>query len=468
MFKGQQALLLILSILWIELVYAKLDSSTHAKIIEIIGAHYRYVLDQVTDDRETQQFLQFILQQEAKNTPLERDDTPEYKELRRGYLARSIQMHVALKHKNSASRKPASAFSDFTDRSSQKLKYHSPSQYLGLIVFKKDEMQDRCQRVVDRAIKIGAHGIAFYYPVHYSGGNSSNYKMPPNPVFNKHYRYEYGQLPIQKHIDDCLDLIVKHKLKLSYVPHLESISLIENASVEEWRMYSGIPLDEHYYQAAFGPLIKYLAKSSKHKFNANNLAVTLAAEIDTMVITRPREALKVITNLEEDFSRYKLYNIPLYFNTNGDFYHAWDIPQVPKQVACKDLTKLFYKIDYFAPSMYGDKQHFVIEKNKLSLDKTIDRYYKNFQRKLLELCPQEKIQVNKIPIGFGEFALDLKDNRQKYGDVLDRPKKIKFVQYWSHSKWDHLGVLAEYEANSELLFMPQKPPKERRPSNEQN
>jgi hypothetical protein len=461
MFKGQNALLFILSILLSNLGQAKLDSITQAKIDELIGARYRYVLDQHTDDPDTRQFLEFMLQQEAQVTPLERDDSTEYKELRQGYLARSIQMHIGLKQSVLIGRVPA-AFD-----SGHQLKHQSPPQYLGLIVFKKDEMQQRCQRVVDRAKKIGAHGIAFYYPVHYSGGNSAQYKMPPNPVYNKHYRYEYAQLPIQKHVDDCLDLIVKNKLKLSYVPHLESIALIENAAIDEWRMYSGIPLDEHYYQAAFGPLIKYLSKRSKHKFNVNNLALTLAAEIDTMVITRPDDALKVVANLEKDLSRYHLKGVPIYFNTNGDFYHAWDLPQVPKQVACQNLKSLFRKIDYFAPSMYGDKQHFVIEKNRVQLDKTIDRYYTSFENKLKELCPKEKIPIRKIPIGFGEFALDLKDDRQKYSDVLDRPKKIKFVQYWSHSKWDHIGVLADYQMNSELLFLPQQEtPKERRPSSE--
>jgi hypothetical protein len=117
--------------------------------------------------------------------------------------------------------------------------------------------------------------------------------------------------------------------------------------------------------------------------------------------------------------------------------------------------------------MYGDKEHFVIEKNKINIEKTIHRYYTNFNNKMQQLCPKNKIDLSKIPIGFGEFALDLNDIRQKYDDVLNHSNKIKFIQYWNHSKWDHLGVLADYQVNSQLLYKPSKPTKVRKPSNKE-
>jgi hypothetical protein len=279
--------------------------------------------------------------------------------------------------------------------------------------------------------------------------------MSANPVYGRDFRYEMAQLPKEKNVHECLDYITENQLKINYVPHLESISSLASSGSTEWRMYSGIPLDSNYYKNAFGPLLRYINKSSsKNKF-MNNLKITFAAEIDNMVFGKAKDSIKIIQDLKSDLKRISKIKVPILLNTNGDFFHMWKIPQVDKKlVKCEDIRDLLLSVDTLSPSMYGEKGHFQFINKKISINKTIDHYTNSLLSSLPQACRKNLKFVKSLEVGFGEFALDMNKN-QRYSDVFTDSEKLKYVQYWNHSKWDHIGLLeTPVKSTSKQLINP--------------
>lgn len=311
-------------------------------------------------------------------------------------------------------------------------------QNLGLIAFKRGELAATCPKIVSAAKALGSSTIAYYHPVHFTGGNSGTYKMPKDPVYGKHWRFELTNNFSQSEFEACLDLVSEAGLSLHYIPHLESISaLIDNGSEKDWRLLSGIPIDNQYFHHSFGPLLTYFKKRPK-AFRKKTLELTVAAEIDPMVFSNARTVRGGIAWLRSEFSRFKMMVPKFYLNTNGDFHHGKELT-LERGVDCKELSKLLSEIDAMTPSMYGDKGHFTKTKDgKISLPETLTRYRQDFSARVSELCPGTGDVVKKTPVGFGEFALE---EGQSYADVLSAPGELKFVQYWTHGKWDHLGIV---------------------------
>lgn len=409
---------------------------------KFVGTKHAYILGMYKNNPSlsNSHFLRETLEKEKLHKKTVREKGAEYSALRHSYIVDGIK----LKLENS---QQSRSIASIEENKAEKLIYKIP-QYLGLTFFKRNDLKRTCYTIVKQARDLKAEGVAFFYPVHYSGGNSKDFFMPSNPKYGRDFAYETAQSPDKKALFKCLDRILESGLKINYIPHLESISSLASGGSQEWRMYSGIPLDDYYYYYSFNPLMQYLKSSKKREKLVDKLFVTFGAEIDNMVIGKPRSALKVVKQLRKDLAVHSgvKRKVPILLNTNGDFYHMWKIPQaVRADLSCTDLRELFRSIDYISPSMYGDKGHFKQKNNRLSLNETLEQYYKQFKSILPAKCQYVEKDFRSVDIGFGEFALD-PSLKQNYADILKEPGRVKFVQYWNHSKWDHLGVYPENKA----------------------
>ena len=322
-------------------------------------------------------------------------------------------------------------------------KRQNVKQNAGLIYFKKGDMRKDCTTHVDTIKAMGFDGVVLFYPVHFSGGNSKTYKMPKDPVYGKHYRYEVANRPTTDEFEKCLDHISRNGLNLNFAPHLESIKTLVSPDESEWRLQSGIPINREYYQTSFSPLIEYLKKSDN--FKDGSLSVTVFSEIDPMVLSAPKASVEVIKNLKIDLRSVKTKRVEIIYNTNGDFYNGWDLPQAARVSSCHYLKKLLTKVDTIAPSIYGDRGHVSHEKNSghATSRVTIKAFKERMNKKLGELCNRQRylVRVDDKRIGFGEFALDPKNKKQSYDVFLrDKSANPSFVNYWNHSEWDHHGI----------------------------
>ena len=106
---------------------------------------------------------------------------PGYRETYQRYLAYGAKAQIEEK----LTRAPASVPS-VTDKAEAFV--FPVSQNLGLIAFKRGDLKAACPKVVQAAKALGADRIAYYHPVHFSGGNSKNYRMPERPEYGVHYR----------------------------------------------------------------------------------------------------------------------------------------------------------------------------------------------------------------------------------------------------------------------------------------
>ncbi len=424
------------------LVALPLLAGDKTRILEDLGP-YSYEVDYFSEESfRTLTYDQGLVER----TLLE----PGYQSIYQRYLAYGVKAQLE------SSRAPSSEAREFTQ---QRFVYPVP-QHLGIIAFKRGELSATCPKVVAAAKALGSQTIAYYHPVHFSGGNSKSYKMPKHPTYGKHWRFETTLHFSQAEFEACLDLIDREKLRLHYVPHLEGVKAMVDAGTEEdWRLVSGIPIDDHYFHHGFGPLLTYLTKKPR-AFTSGPLLLTLAAELDPMVFSYARKVRAGQAWLEAELKRLARPPAQFYLNTNGDFFHGKDLT-AERGHDCAELKRLLAGLHGLTPSMYGDKGHFEkTEGGHLSLPKTLEAYRARFRERLRELCPKAP-DVNEVidskPLGFGEFALD--PETQSYGDVLKDAKDLLFVQYWTHGRWDHLGVLEAGSARARReLLKESKPP----------
>lgn len=317
-------------------------------------------------------------------------------------------------------------------------------QRLSIISFKRGELYPKCREIVTEAKKYKIKTIVYYHPVHYSGGNGAGFKMPSKPIYGRDWRYEDALAFSEEEFANCLNLISSADLRLHYVPHLESITtLVGDQGAEEWRLLSGIPIDRNYFEKSFSPLIKFLKKSPELFRGDRKLEITLAAEIDPMVWSYPREILEGKNWIKSEIEKDGRTIDSFYLNTNGDFFHGKQLVR-KNSSTCENLSKLLSNLTALTPSMYGDKGHLKFKDEKLSLSQTINAYRAEIKKNLIELCPKNKENLEKIlsdiKIGFGEFAVDPEDRKQSYKDILQSAhQEIIFVQYWNDGSWDHLN-----------------------------
>lgn len=322
-------------------------------------------------------------------------------------------------------------------------KIKNTKQYAGLIYFKKGDMDEMCREQVDRASKMGLDGVVLYYPVHYSGGNSMSYKMPTEPKYGVHYKFEIDNRPTNEELFNCLDHISTSGLKLNFAPHLESVRTLVAPEKGEWRLLSGIPLDDKYLRTSFDSFFYYLSKSQNFK-KEGDVKITVFSEIDPMVLSYPSRSLKLIKNIKKESTKILKYTPEIVYNTNGDFYNGWKLPQSKQVVSCFYLDKLLKEIDTIAPSIYGDRGHVGFDSSAYATaDSTIEKYFNRINIKLNELCNNDRydFDLTEKNLSFGEFALDPTDSKQSYKNFFKNTKRsISFINYWNHGIWDHLGI----------------------------
>lgn len=358
-------------------------------------------------------------------------------------------------------RSPASNRRLPSSKSKVKIKKLSDSQqYAGLIYFKKGDMQSMCHDQVTRSVQMGLDGVVLYYPVHYSGGNSEVYKMPEKPLYGVHYKYELANRPTKSELNRCLDLILSKGLKLNFAPHLESVRTLVAPNKPEWRLMSGIPLDDKYLESAFGDFLTYLSSKKNLNISSGRIKLTAFSEIDPMVLSYPKRSYNIILNLKKKFNAVLGHDPEVIYNTNGDFYNGWNLPQSRSVSSCFYLKKLLNELDVIAPSIYGDKGHIGFEKvessreSRATLGSTLSLFESRFNERLNTLCGEKRynLRIEKNKLSFGEFALDENDSRQSYKTFFEGAQEnLKFINYWNHGKWDHHGI---YNGNtsSERFF----------------
>ncbi len=315
-----------------------------------------------------------------------------------------------------------------------------------LIPFKRGDLLANCKSLVDEGVSLGFKKISLFYPVHYSGGNSKDrYYMSEIPQYGKEYFYEIANNITKEELHACLKYIDHKKLDLNYIPHLESVKNVSGFDEKEWRNLSGIPIDDIYAQASFGQLIEILYED-KELFRKQRIQLTISGENDPMFLMFPEKSFRITQKIKNDF---KILNISpqIVWNSNGDFIHGFDIPQVKKIMPnCDSIEELLLSMDGITPSIYGEHNHVAADLNKkVSVALTIKNYKERLKNKLSELCPNKKfISVDKMKIGFGEFALDLENTDHKYSDILVEINKgsSDFIglNFWNIEKWNHIGL----------------------------
>lgn len=315
--------------------------------------------------------------------------------------------------------------------------FKNVSQFAGLIYFKKGDMAKLCEKQVSSAKKLGFKGVSLFYPVHFSGGNSEQYNMPSEPLHGRHYRFEELNRPNRSELYNCLNVISKNKLNLQFIPHLESVKTLVDPENSEWRLKSGIPLDDFYYESAFGQFLDYL-ELTKNFSKEGDLMVTAFSEIDPMVLSYPKRSLSIVKKLKKDVFDRLGYKPKVSYNTNGDFYNGWDLPQSKQVSSCFYLKELIEEVDYISPSIYGDRGHVGFNNSMATYTDTKALFSKRMNKKLNELCNNKnyKISIASKRISLGEFALDQTSKMQSYTKFFNNKEAI-IVTYWNHNKWDH-------------------------------
>ncbi len=446
----------ILLIIISTLAYANAPEHLEQRLKHSLGDQYQEIsLYSKQHIKKHSLKLNKLLDQHQKNNKLEVDrKIASYQKQRQIYLVQAIkaELNSNLAKEKESARSPASA--NQAKAQKWRLKFDQVDQFAGLIFFKKGELAQKCASFAQQSKEMGFKGIAFFYPVHFSGGNLDNYQMPVIPKYGHHYQFEHYVAPTHNEIEECLKLINKLKLKLHYVPHLESIRTLNSHGDGDWRLLSGIPLDDHYLQAAFGPLIRFLHRNP-NAFKKDPLLITLAAEVDPIALTSPENLLQLKNKLEQNLNKTR--KLKFFLNTNGDFYNGWNMRQVAnKKVNCQKLNQLFKELSALSPSIYGDKGHIAF--NQLGLvdyQATKKQYQTKLKQKLSHLCPKNTPRFEHLKVNLGEFALDLNDNKQKYEHFFKSIKKnqVDFIQYWNHSIWDHIGLDTNVGIDTKKLLL---------------
>jgi hypothetical protein len=420
---------------------------THVWSPRVLAASKSDVLNQLgelsyeVDYFEPAAFESVIL----KSSQTERAQNEDYQKIYQKYLAWGVKAQIEfVKNKPKFNSSESSNNQKSADKT---LESYSPRltvpQFISLVPFKTGDLQRECATIVTKAKQFGFESVTLFYPVHFSGGNSKNYQQPAAPQIGKHYHYEVTHALLPAEVEACLNFIAQSNMELHYVPHLESIVTLTTGE-EEWRLLSGIPIDEHYFAQAFAPLMNFLKKYPR-AFK-KPLHITLAAEIDPSVFSYAQALRKGWSQLREELRKLNVGVAGYYWNTNGDFYHGLSLIQ-ERGKNCSELELFLKDITALTPSMYVEKDHFVLKNENIQLAETLNKYRSGLMKRLKEVCPENKFWEEIIaqkPIGFGECALDetkansylsLENNKMK-----NPLEKLYFLNYWNYGKWDHLGL----------------------------
>ncbi len=319
-----------------------------------------------------------------------------------------------------------------------------------LVAFRPGDVAERCPMVIESAKRMGARWMTVFYPLPYSGGNRATVPMVAHPQHGKDWRIERVGQPTYDETSRCVRAAWKAGLGLHWVPHLESVRLLHDPSSQgEWRLLSGIPLDEHYFEAAFSPL-KRLLKSHPREARRHGLRVSLAAEVDPMVFAAADVLLAQTGHLRQELEAMGV-RAELVWNPNGDFHHGRELPQAASGARCDALHAWITRLHRLAPSIYAENGHVSMHEGRPDMAKTRRDFLSRLHGRLSELCPQQdwpKATAG-LRFSFGEFALD-HGQQAAYPAVwkqLGEVSGVDDVTLWSEGRWDHAGVITRAPAS---------------------
>lgn len=353
-------------------------------------------------------------------------------EQRRHWLLSAASLARYAKPSGPTQRRPASVAHAFSGGVTP-LPYVVPS----LIAFRPGDIRERCPEVKEHARLLGARWVTFFYPLPYSGANRPQRFMSSHPIVGKDWRIERMGQPALEETEQCLVSLWKAGLEINWVPHLESVRQLGDPLQPEWRLLSGIPLDQHYFDEAFRPLRETLRRHPG-LVKDRPLRVTLAAEIDPMVFASGDYLAKATPSLQRQLQTLGV-RPELVWNSNGDFLNGLDLPQA-KAPQCAGLHSWMGQLHRLAPSIYAEHGQMAEDKGRPHLALTKERFLKNLKARLQTLCPDGawSERVTALKFSFGEFAL--KANQSAYPLVwpqLGPQGAVEDVTLWNEGIWDH-------------------------------
>jgi hypothetical protein len=176
----------------------------------------------------------------------------------------------------------------------------NPNLQFSLTPFKRGDLDTQCRERVDRGVSQGFQNITLFFPIHYSGGNTRTnpYGSSRGPMREGwDYQYEEAQQITEAELHRCLEYIERAGLTLNFVPHLESILTMNSSGESEWRIHSSIPVNDSYYNRAYGGLISYLDNHPNLSSPSRPLRVAAAAEFDPSFVGSTRSSIDMIGRL---------------------------------------------------------------------------------------------------------------------------------------------------------------------------
>ncbi|MBI2522565.1 MAG: hypothetical protein HYV97_19250 [Bdellovibrio sp.] len=316
-----------------------------------------------------------------------------------------------------------------------------------LIPFKTGDLDAKCKEIVDRGVASGHDKVTLHFPIHYSGGHSGGrVTIEGNRPMRYGWDYQYEEAGGigKEELHRCLDYVMKAGLKLNFIPHAESIVTMSANGEAEWRIRSDLPLDDKYYDKAYGPLLEYMNKN-KAGLRGKTINVSAAAELDPTFLGDPTTSLGTVRKLKTALSGMGTKS-EVIWSPNGDFFenNGW-FKYPTSRMDCSKLVPLLSSIDRISPSIYENYGHVVDG----SFHKTRKLFFKRLFERLQKHCPKQmgaiKKEVSRKRFGITEFSLDNSGEYEKfhremkeYGRETGDPEIS--AAFWNSGNWDHSGL----------------------------
>ncbi|HAZ11746.1 MAG TPA: hypothetical protein DCY86_03080 [Bdellovibrionales bacterium] len=316
-----------------------------------------------------------------------------------------------------------------------------------LIPFKTGDLDAKCKEMVDRGVASGHDKVTLHFPIHYSGGHSGGrVTIAGNrPMrYGWDYQYEDGAGIGKEELHRCLDYVMKAGLKLNFIPHAESIVTMSANGEAEWRIRSDLPLDDKYYDKAYGPLLEYMNKN-KAALRGRTINVSAAAELDPSFLGDPHTSLGTVGKLKTALAGMGTKS-EVIWSPNGDFFenNGW-FKYPTSRMDCSKVVPLLSSIDRISPSIYENYGHVVDG----SFHKTRELFLKRLFERLDKHCPKQmgaiKKEVTRKRFGITEFALDNSGEYEKFHrEMKEHGRKTGDPEisaaFWNSGQWDHSGL----------------------------
>ena len=327
----------------------------------------------------------------------------------------------------------------------------APNYQFSLTPFKKGDLDSTCKNQVDNGVAGGFQKVTLFFPIHYSGGNTGGNPYGPAPVRDMRegwdYRYEDADGISEAELSRCLEYINRAGLQVNFVPHQESIVTMNSQGESEWRIHGNVPVNNEYYNHAYGPLLHYL-QAHPDQARGQNIRVAAAAELDPSFIGNTRASLDMMRRLRREMTATGA--VPeISWMPNGDFHNGWT-PISTNHLDCSAMADLLREVDRIAPSLYQEYGHVTNSSGSsdqgaaVSFTATKEHFFAGMTERFRTLCPSRANELARIArarkFSVGEFALTGGSYTDFSAQMRAAGGSDTDATFWSSGNWDHAGI----------------------------